>query len=97
MTHKEAPPGAYPPGTQLTVGSHAVTIKKYISEGGFAHVYTCDISPDFRGSSVACLKRVAVPDKPSLNLLRCEVDAMVSSIRGVMKAECGQRGLEHRG
>ncbi|AOW05812.1 kinase-like domain-containing protein [Yarrowia lipolytica] len=76
MTHKEAPPGAYPPGTQLTVGSHAVTIKKYISEGGFAHVYTCDISPDFRGSSVACLKRVAVPDKPSLNLLRCEVDAM---------------------
>jgi AP2-associated kinase len=74
-----------------------VTIKKYISEGGFAHVYTCDISPDFRGSSVACLKRVAVPDKPSLNLLRCEVDAMVSSIRGVMKAECGQRGLEHRG
>ncbi|KAG5365526.1 Actin-regulating kinase PRK1 [Yarrowia sp. C11] len=76
MTHKEAPPGAYPPGTQLTVGSHAVTIKKYISEGGFAHVYTCDISPEFRGSSVACLKRVAVPDKPSLNLLRCEVDAM---------------------
>ncbi|ODQ81680.1 hypothetical protein BABINDRAFT_159938 [Babjeviella inositovora NRRL Y-12698] len=70
------PPNAYRPGTQITVGSHKVAIQKYISEGGFAHVYLVDISPPYGGSSVACLKRVAVPDKPTLNILRAEVDAM---------------------
>lgn len=70
------PPNAYSPGTKLTVGSHDISIIKYISEGGFAHVYTCNISPPFRGSEIACLKRVAVPNKWLLNLLRQEVDAM---------------------
>ncbi|ANB11229.1 serine/threonine protein kinase ARK1 [Sugiyamaella lignohabitans] len=73
---KQAPPGAYPPGTQLTVGSHAVTIKSYISEGGFAHVYVVKISPSTLEGEIACLKRVVVPDKIHLNLLRAEVDAM---------------------
>lgn len=70
------PPTAYPPGTELVVGSHKVTIIKYISEGGFAHVYTCKIKPYFRDSEIACLKRVLVPTKVQLNLLRQEVDAM---------------------
>lgn len=73
----QSPPGAYPSGTQLTVGSHQVQIKNYISEGGFAHVYVVETNPpDVDGSSTACLKRVAVPDKVHLNLLRSEVDAM---------------------
>lgn len=70
------PPNAYPPGKRLTVGSHSVAIIKYISQGGFAHVYTCEINPPFRGQTVACLKRVVVPNKLQLNLLRQEVDAM---------------------
>lgn len=70
------PPTAYPAGTELVVGSHKVTITKYISEGGFAHVYTCKIKPYFRDSEIACLKRVLVPTKVQLNLLRQEVDAM---------------------
>ncbi|KAK6456860.1 serine/threonine protein kinase [Scheffersomyces xylosifermentans] len=70
------PPNAYQPGTKLTVGSHSITIIKYISEGGFAHVYTCNIEPAFRGSNLACLKRVAVPSKWQLSLLRMEVDSM---------------------
>jgi AP2-associated kinase len=53
-----------------------VAIIKYISQGGFAHVYTCEINPPFRGQTVACLKRVVVPNKLQLNLLRQEVDAM---------------------
>lgn len=73
----QSPPGAYPPGTKLTVGSHQVQIKSYISEGGFAHVYVVEASPpDYDGTTTACLKRVAVPDKIHLNLLRAEVDAM---------------------
>lgn len=70
------PPNAYTPGTKLTVGSHQATIIKYISQGGFAHVYVCNIEPPFHGSLVACLKRVAVPNKWELTLLRQEVDAM---------------------
>lgn len=70
------PPNAYPPGTKLTVGSHKINITKYISAGGFALVYTCQIDPPFNGATSGCLKRVAVPNKWQLNLLRQEVDAM---------------------
>lgn len=70
------PPNAYKPGTPLTVGSHRVSIVQYILEGGFAHVYSCTIDPPFRNCSTACLKRVVVPNKLQLTLLRQEVDAM---------------------
>lgn len=69
-------PDLYQPGTQLTVGSHKVVVNKYFSHGGFAQVYTCTISPPWNNKQVACLKRVNVPDKGSLNTLRKEVDAM---------------------
>ncbi|EJS41934.1 ark1p [Saccharomyces arboricola H-6] len=70
--------GTYNVGTQLTVGSHQVEIVKYLTSGGFAQVYSALISPTdpHSNSNVACLKRVIVPDKPSLNTLRAEVDAM---------------------
>lgn len=72
------PPGTYPPGTKITVGAHKVSIKSYISEGGFAHVYTVYVNPPLpNGETIACLKRVRVPDKIQLNLLRAEVAAMV--------------------
>ncbi|KAM9916288.1 hypothetical protein OXX59_010098, partial [Metschnikowia pulcherrima] len=70
------PHNVFPPGTALTVGTHAVTIDKYVSEGGFATVYACKIEPAFNGSTSACLKRVVVPNKWQLTLLRQEVDAM---------------------
>ncbi len=35
------------------------------------------MNPPENGSTIGCLKRVAVPDKPTLNLLRAEVDSMV--------------------
>ncbi|CAI5756112.1 unnamed protein product [Candida verbasci] len=72
----QPPPNAYNPGTKLVVGSHNISIIRYISEGGFAHVYTCNIDPPFQGSKIACLKRVVVPSKWQLSLLRQEVDAM---------------------
>ena len=72
----QTPANAFLPGTIHTVGSHQVSILKYISQGGFAHVYTCKIEPPFRNEQVACLKRVIVPTKDQLTLLRQEVDAM---------------------
>lgn len=71
-----APPDAFQKGKQLQVGSHKISILKYLSLGGFAHVYTCTIDPPFHGNKVACLKRVVVPNKLQLSLLRQEVDAM---------------------
>ncbi|QLQ77982.1 hypothetical protein HG537_0A02290 [Torulaspora globosa] len=70
--------GTYSPGVVLTVGSHHAKVLKYLTSGGFAQVYTAEIQPadSFAQSNVACLKRVIVPDKSSLNTLRAEVDAM---------------------
>lgn len=80
------PPNAFSPGTVLTVGSHKAVVVKYISEGGFAHVYEVKISPAENGTAIACLKRVVVPDKHSLNTLRAEVDSMkrVSGFRHIV-------------
>lgn len=64
------------PGTQLTVGKHQVTIVKYLSEGGFAHIYVVKTNPMENGTEIACLKRVIVPNKEGLNQLRAEVEVM---------------------
>ncbi|KAI5960085.1 AKL1 [Candida pseudojiufengensis] len=63
-------------GTELQVGKHKVTIVKYISEGGFAHIYEVLINTGNKEPRIACLKRVIVADKNGLNLLRKEVDVM---------------------
>ena len=70
----------YRPGQTLTVGSHQATILSYLTSGGFAQVYKVEVSPPavYPPSHIACLKRVTVRDKPSLNVLRAEVSAMRS-------------------
>jgi AP2-associated kinase len=72
-----APPGCFTSGTKVQVGSHRVTIEKYLSEGGFAHVYLVRVPrPDGGTPEVAVLKRVAVPDKDALANMRTEVETM---------------------
>ncbi|CEJ90184.1 Putative Serine/threonine-protein kinase ppk30 [[Torrubiella] hemipterigena] len=71
-----APPGTFSPGTKIQVGSHRVIIQKYLSEGGFAHVYVVKLPKPINGTDVAVLKRVAVPDKESLRGMRIEVETM---------------------
>lgn len=68
----------YSPGTELTVGSHQVKVLKYLTSGGYAHVYSVEIthSDSSYPNNVACLKRVVVPDKAHLNSLRAEVETM---------------------
>lgn len=70
--------GKIPVGTTLPVGAHKVKILKYLTSGGFAQIYAVEIAPSdpYNKTNVACLKRVHVPDKLSLNILRAEVDAM---------------------
>ncbi|KAF2837739.1 hypothetical protein M501DRAFT_985970 [Patellaria atrata CBS 101060] len=73
----DAPAGTFLPGTKVQVGNHRVVIEKYLSEGGFAHVYIVRV-PSKSGdkTDVAVLKRVAVPDKDALANMRTEVETM---------------------
>src|ERR1700727_2887074 len=70
------PAGTFAPGTKVQVGSHRVVIEKYLSEGGFAHVYVVRLPKPVDGVELAVLKRVAVPDKEHLANMRTEVDTM---------------------
>ncbi|KAK3995985.1 putative serine/threonine-protein kinase [Cladorrhinum sp. PSN332] len=71
-----APAGTFAPGTKIQVGDHRVVIQKYLSEGGFAHVYLVKLPTPVNGTDLAVLKRVAVPDKESLRGMRIEVETM---------------------
>ncbi|KAL2752609.1 hypothetical protein ACRALDRAFT_2112266 [Sodiomyces alcalophilus JCM 7366] len=71
-----APAGTFAPGTKIQVGSHRVVIQKYLSEGGFAHVYLVKLPKPLDGTDLAVLKRVAVPDKEALKGMRTEVETM---------------------
>ncbi|KAF2637212.1 hypothetical protein P280DRAFT_472390 [Massarina eburnea CBS 473.64] len=72
-----APPGTFAPGTKVQVGAQRVTIDRYLSEGGFAHVYLVRVPRSDNGPpDVAVLKRVAVPDRDALGNMRTEVETM---------------------
>ena len=71
-----APAGTFLPGTKVQVGTHRVIIDRYLSEGGFAHVYVVRLPRPVDGNDKAVLKRVAVPDKDHLANMRTEVETM---------------------
>ncbi|RYP16486.1 hypothetical protein DL767_010176 [Monosporascus sp. MG133] len=79
-----APAGTFVPGTKIQVGSHRVVIQKYLSEGGFAHVYLVKLPRPVDGTDLAVLKRVAVPDKEALRGMRNEVET-IKRVRGHRK------------
>ncbi|KAL2438893.1 Serine/threonine-protein kinase ppk30 [Exophiala dermatitidis] len=70
------PAGTFLPGTKVQVGNHRVVIERFLSEGGFAHVYVVQLPRPVDGSYKAVLKRVAVPDKEHLANMRTEVETM---------------------
>ncbi len=71
-----APAGTFLPGTKVQCGTHRVVIDRYLSEGGFAHVYVVTLPRPVEGNAKAVLKRVAVPDKEHLANMRTEVETM---------------------
>ncbi|KAL8677142.1 MAG: hypothetical protein Q9186_006397 [Xanthomendoza sp. 1 TL-2023] len=75
------PTGTFAPGTKVQVGGHRVVIVRYLSEGGFAHVYLVRLPKPINGDDGAVLKRVAVPDKETLASMRTEVETM-KKLRG---------------
>ncbi|KAL8808390.1 MAG: hypothetical protein Q9200_004304 [Gallowayella weberi] len=81
MTAPAVPTGTFVPGTKVQVGGHRVVIVRYLSEGGFAHVYLVRLPKPINGDDTAVLKRVAVPDKEALASMRTEVETM-KKLRG---------------
>lgn len=71
-----APAGTFAPGTKIQCGGHKVVIQRYLSEGGFAHVYLVKLQAPVNGTDLAVLKRVAVADKESLRGMRTEVETI---------------------
>ncbi|WBW72608.1 Ark1/Prk1 family protein kinase Ppk30 [Schizosaccharomyces osmophilus] len=61
-----------PPNTKLIVGSHTVTVIRYLSEGGFSHVYLVET----QDKRCCVLKRIHVPDKAALQLVHGEIETM---------------------
>ncbi|KAI9751328.1 MAG: mitochondrial glycerol-3-phosphate dehydrogenase, partial [Chaenotheca gracillima] len=76
VASSSAPAGAFATGTKIQVGTHRVIIERYLSEGGFAHVYLVRLPRAVDGSDTAVLKRVAVPDKDALANMKTEVETM---------------------
>lgn len=68
--------GCFQPGTKVQIGSHRVVVERYLSEGGFAHVYVVRVPTAGGYTEKAVLKRVAVPDKEALANMRTEVETM---------------------
>lgn len=76
------PPGTLPPGTVVHVGDCIVTVERFLSEGGFAHVYLATSTvPLPKGAPNATtrhvLKRMVVPDKRGVAEVGKEVEVMV--------------------
>ncbi|GAA6014588.1 hypothetical protein JCM8202_001588 [Rhodotorula sphaerocarpa] len=75
------PPGGLPPGTVVHVGDCVVTVERFLSEGGFAHVYlatsTIPLPKGFPNATTRhVLKRMVVPDKRGVAEVGKEVEVM---------------------
>lgn len=98
-----APPGTLAPGTVVSVGAYTVTVDRFLSEGGFAHVYlaTSPVPLPVGGPAAntqLVLKRIAVPDKPGVAEVGKEVEVMVRrpQLASLTPAEAAQRPSAHR-
>ncbi|GAA5899917.1 hypothetical protein JCM8208_005541 [Rhodotorula glutinis] len=75
------PAGTLPPGTLVEVGQYRVTVQRFLSEGGFAHVYLAQSAVPLPPNSPTAttqhvLKRMVVPDKRGVEEVGREVDVM---------------------
>ena len=78
MAQQESLLGPYlQPGTKIKVGQYSTKIVRYLSEGGFSHVYIAHLDIPVKGSDIAVLKRIVAPDKTALAAIRTEVETMV--------------------
>ncbi|KAG8883633.1 hypothetical protein FRB98_002883 [Tulasnella sp. 332] len=68
--------GTLTPGQTITLKQHTVTVERYLSQGGFAHVYLVRTPQPVNGTTQHVLKRMAVSDDIMLQEVKKEVDVM---------------------
>ncbi|KAJ1302825.1 hypothetical protein OPQ81_003130 [Rhizoctonia solani] len=68
--------GPLQPGQTIKLTQYTVTVERYLSQGGFAHVYLVRTSTPVMGTTQHVLKRMAVADVATLSEVRKEVDIM---------------------
>ncbi|KAI0713105.1 hypothetical protein C8T65DRAFT_645489 [Cerioporus squamosus] len=62
--------GTLVPGQSITVNKYTVVVERYLSQGGFAHVYLV------YNTTHHVLKRIAIPNEAMLSEVKKEVDIM---------------------
>ncbi|QRW22353.1 Serine/threonine-protein kinase [Rhizoctonia solani] len=68
--------GPLQPGQTIKLTQYTVTVERYLSQGGFAHVYLVRTSTPVMGTTQHVLKRMAVADVATLAEVKKEVDIM---------------------
>ncbi|KAI0248354.1 hypothetical protein BJV78DRAFT_1284870 [Lactifluus subvellereus] len=68
--------GTLVPGQTISVNKYTVQVERYLSQGGFAHVYLVRTPTPVYGTTHHVLKRIAVPNEPMLTEVKKEVDIM---------------------
>lgn len=98
QTHSQRHKGTLAPGQIVKVGEQAVKVERYLSEGGYAHVYlTSSEQPIYppakadkkgrwgeKGYTEHCLKRIAFQDDSVWIDVKKEIEVMVRRRRRVV-------------
>ncbi|KAK0198735.1 hypothetical protein F5146DRAFT_1020811 [Armillaria mellea] len=64
------------PGQNIAVNKYNVQVERYLSQGGFAHVYLVRTATPVYNTTHHVLKRIAVPNEGMLSEVKQEVDVM---------------------
>lgn len=64
------------PGQNIAVNKYNVQVERYLSQGGFAHVYLVRTAAPVYNTTHHVLKRIAVPNEGMLSEVKQEVDVM---------------------
>ncbi|KAJ6601145.1 hypothetical protein DFH09DRAFT_1355371 [Mycena vulgaris] len=68
--------GTLVPGQSISVNKYAVQVERYLSQGGFAHVYLVRTATPVYNTTHHVLKRIAVANDSMLTEVKKEVDIM---------------------
>ncbi|KZT73298.1 hypothetical protein DAEQUDRAFT_762221 [Daedalea quercina L-15889] len=68
--------GTLAPGQTIAVNKYTVQVERYLSQGGFAHVYLVRTATPVLNTTHHVLKRIAVPNEGMLTEVKKEVDIM---------------------
>ncbi|KAF6754245.1 other/NAK protein kinase [Ephemerocybe angulata] len=68
--------GTLVPGQTISVNKYTVQVERYLSQGGFAHVYLVRTPTPVYGTTHHVLKRIAVANEAMLSEVKKEVDVM---------------------